>query len=150
MEVGFLLVVHRRDFENSFKKHYETYNKVDTNMSVYSKRLILFYCVECGLKCELLKHWKIEDPADIIKNQEHPKNRKLCTHNLSVIINELKMGSTFKFPVFKTNHQETIDIRTYHEFYRYGVKIKDEKDRKKEDTFEEELKKVAEWLAGKV
>lgn len=41
----------KKDFKNSYKKHYYTYKTLDDkNSSKFSRQLLLFYSVECGLK----------------------------------------------------------------------------------------------------
>ncbi len=43
----------QRDYKNAFKKHYHAYSNWQGTGSNLSRRLILAYCVECGLKYNL-------------------------------------------------------------------------------------------------
>ena len=143
-----MLVAHIADFKQGFNKHYSSYLYAE-KLSVASKRLLLYYCVECGLKHELLKMWEIVNPSEIMKNKDHPKHDILCTHDLAMIIKVLNMSSQFRFTVsFKTVHKEKVRIKGYHECYRYGISVKDSE--LEEQRFEEELKNVADWLHGRV
>lgn len=45
----------QRDYKNAFKKHYHAYSNWQGTGSNLSRRLILAYCVECGLKYEVMK-----------------------------------------------------------------------------------------------
>lgn len=45
----------------------------------------------------------------------------------------------------ETKHGDFITSETFHQFCRYGVEAKRKSD--KEDKYEEELIKVAEWLS---
>ena len=45
----------QRDYKNAFKKHYHAFSNWQATGSNPSKRLILVYCVECGLKYEVMK-----------------------------------------------------------------------------------------------
>lgn len=47
------LNVTRREFQDSYRRHYKLYQ--NTNVSDKSRRLVLFYSVECGLKSLIMK-----------------------------------------------------------------------------------------------
>ena len=49
----------QRDYKNAFKKHYHAYSNWQGTGSNLSRRLILAYCVECGLKYEVMGRVKI-------------------------------------------------------------------------------------------
>ena len=50
----------QRDYKNAFKKHYHAYSNWQGTGSNLSRRLILAYCVECGLKYEVMKQGQVE------------------------------------------------------------------------------------------
>ena len=116
-----MILADKRDYRQGYKKHYSAYYKLmETNASINSKRLLLSYCVECGLKY-------------------------LQSHNLEKILKELGQLGTFKFPQLITAHQDSITSENYHQLCRYCIRVKD-KDRVKEDKYEIELKKIADWI----
>ena len=46
----------RNDYRRGYRKHYQAYKFLSkTNDCSISRRLLLVYCVECGLKYRLLK-----------------------------------------------------------------------------------------------
>ncbi len=66
-----------------YKKHYELYKrlKID-NSDVNSRRLLLIYSVECGLKYMLLDKWREENPQKIFNGTDEKKKDILKSHNL--------------------------------------------------------------------
>lgn len=79
-------------------------------------------------------------------NDEKKKN-VLKTHNLERILKELGQQGIFKFPQLLTVHNNSITIEKYHQLYRYCIRIK-EKDKGIESAYEEELRKIANWIDG--
>lgn len=140
----------KKNFKNSYKKHYYTYKTLDDkNSSKFSRQLLLFYSVECGLKCKLLEKWKLNSPKEIFENKNDERNRSIGSHNIKIIIKELGCEGRFSFSHFKTIHKDYISIESYHQVCRYGIKI-DDKDKKVYDKFEIELRKIAEWLEEEI
>ena len=141
-----MILADKRDYRQGYKKHYSAYYKLmETNASINSNRLLLSYCVECGLKYLLLDKWHEENPEKIIGNEKDKRRDVLKSHNLEKILKELGQLGTFKFPQLITAHQDSITSENYHQLCRYCIRVKD-KDRVKEDKYEIELKKIADWI----
>ena len=52
--------VTRKEFSESFREHYLLYRYiVNSSISPKSRRLLLFYSVECGLKALIMKTYAI-------------------------------------------------------------------------------------------
>ena len=109
----------------------------------YSRRLLLFYSVECGLKYLLMDRWGILSVSEIESDKE--KEGLLGTHNLREILKALGQQGMVSFSSFKTCHGDFVNIAEYHQFYRYGIRP-DDKALEKEEKFEDELKQVADWI----
>lgn len=149
-----MILADKKDFKNGYRKHYSAYKAFNNrnNGEIISKRLLLTYSVECGLKYKLLEEWKInssDEIREIFKNKEHPKHNILGSHNLQKIVKELGQEGQFKFPQLKTKHKDHVTSEEFHQMQRYGVKP-DEKDEKKTDEFEIILKQVAEWIGEEI
>lgn len=145
-----MILADKRDFKNGYRKHYSAYKSLDSksNGEVISKRLILTYSVECGLKYKLLDEWKIDSSSEvrqIFADKNHPKHNILGSHNLQKIIKELGLEGQFKFPQLKTIHKDFVNSEEFHQMQRYGIKP-DNKSESKLDEFEDVLKQVAEWI----
>ena len=49
----------RNDYRRGYRKHYQAYKFLSkTNDCSISRRLLLVYSVECGLKYRLLEQWR--------------------------------------------------------------------------------------------
>ena len=55
----------QRYYKNAFKKHFHAYSNWQATGSDPSKRLILVYCVECGLKYEVMKKERLVKITDV-------------------------------------------------------------------------------------
>lgn len=141
-----MILADKRDYKSGYEKHYSAYMKLSSqNVSIHSRRLLLTYCVECGLKYLLLDKWRQINPKEIIENKEDKRNGIIKSHNLEKILKELGQLSAFNFPQMLTNHQDNITSDNFHELCRYGINVK-ESDKDKEKKYEEELIKIADWI----
>ena len=148
-----MILADKRDYKEGYKKHYHTYRYLNSqNGNVLSRRLLLVYSVECGLKYKLLEKWGInsfDEIKEILKDKNHPRHKILGTHNLRRIIKELGQEGQFHFPQIKTTHKDEVSSEEYHQMLRYGIKT-DERDKKKEDQCEEILRQIAEWIQEEI
>lgn len=141
-----MLIADKRDYRRGYKKHYESYKRLRMhNSDINSRRLLLIYSVECGLKYMLLDKWRVEDPQKIFESNDEKKKEILKSHNLGKMLKELGQQGNFKFPTLETVHRNYVVSDTYHQLYRYGIRTQ-EKDQKKEEKLEETLKNVAYWI----
>ena len=141
-----MLIADKRDYRRGYKKHYELYKRLQENSSdVNSRRLLLIYCVECGLKYKLLDKWRELDPKKLFDSADKKKQSILKSHNLEKMLKELGQQGDFKFPQIETIHKNLVVSETYHQFYRYCIRIQED-DQNKEKELEETLKNVARWI----
>ena len=141
-----MLVANKQDYRKGYKKHYELYRHLHSRKSnVNSRRLLLIYSVECGLKYMLLDRWHETNPRNILEGYDEQKKRILKSHNLEKIVKELGQQGNFKFPQLKTVHGNSVSSEEYHQLYRYCIRI-EEGERKKEAELEDVLEQVAIWI----
>lgn len=141
-----MLIADKKDYRKGYKKHYELYKRLKSeNSNVNSRRLLLIYCVEFGLKYMLLDKWCENSPKKILDSNDKIKKDILKSHNLEKILKELGQQGNFKFPQLGTIHRDSVTSETYHQLYRYCINIP-EKDQLKEEKLEDTLKKVACWI----
>lgn len=141
-----MLIADKRDYRRGYKKHYELYKRLkNDNSDINSRRLLLIYSVECGLKYMLLDKWHEENPKRILDGTDEKKKDILKSHNLEKILKELGQQGNFKFPQLETVHRNMVMSETYHQLYRYCIRI-NEKDQSKEERLEESLRSVACWI----
>ena len=142
-----MILADKRDYKRGYTKHYNAYQILrKSNNCLKSRRLLLVYCVECGLKYKLLDKWKENNSRTIISNDKDVRKPILTSHSLSKIIKELGQAGTFRFPkAIETNHVDYVNDETFHQMCRYGITEKNEMNNC-ECAYEEELIKIAEWL----
>lgn len=141
-----MLIADKRDYKRGYRKHYELYKKLrNTNSDVNSRRLLLIYSVECGLKYMLLDKWHEENPKKILESADETKIGILKSHNLGKLLKELGQEGNFKFPQLETIHKNQVVSENYHQLYRYCISIR-ESEKGKEEKLEETLKNVACWI----
>lgn len=62
-----MLIADKRDYRKGYEKHYQSYKRLKgENADIYSRRLLLVYSVECGLKYKLLDKWNEQNPQKIL------------------------------------------------------------------------------------
>lgn len=141
-----MLLADKRDYRRGYEKHYQLYKRLkNDNSDVNSRRLLLVYSVECGLKYKLLDKWNEENPQRILDGKDEKKKDILTSHNLEKILKELGQQGNFKFPQLKTVHKNIVSTEGYHQLYRYCIKIQ-EKQLDKEKKIEDTLYDVACWI----
>lgn len=141
-----MLIADKRDYRKGYEKHYQSYKRLKgENADICSRRLLLVYSVECGLKYKLLDKWNEENPQRILEGTDDKKIKILKSHNLERILKELGQQGNFKFPRLKTVHRDIVDAESYHQFYRYCINTH-ENQSDKEGKVEDLLNNIACWI----
>ena len=141
-----MLIADKRDYRRGYEKHYQSYKRlIVENADINSRRLLLVYCVDCGLNYKLLDKWNEENPQKILEGTDDKKIKILKSHNLEKILKELGQQGNFKFPRLKTVHRDIVDAESFHQFYRYCIKSQ-EKQSDKEEKVEDSLNDIACWI----
>ena len=130
----------RKNYKKAFTTHFQAY-KTWNNGSYNSKRLIMCYCIECGLKCLIMEDNKIYQLSQA--NQEIAN--VLSSHDFKVLLKAVKKAGTYRFKDFQTEFGETVTPENYHQLCRYCIGIKDN-DTKPIEEFDKILNEIAEWL----
>lgn len=130
----------QKNYKNAFKKHIHTFNN-GKECSDISQRLILCYCVECGLKCLIMQNNKI-----LRTSQANSETASvLGSHDIRVLLKAVKMAGRYQFKNFQTEYGETVTAESYHQLCRYCIRPKNgEMFPIKE--FDKMLAEIAEWL----
>lgn len=135
----------QRDYKQAFKKHLHAYSNWQATGSDSSKRLILTYCVECGLKYEIMKQERLLQVADA---QEDIRG-ELASHDLRKLLKRLNKAGTYTFPLIKTNHDEDVYPEVYHQLCRYCINPGD-KYIDAIQRFDSILEEIAKWIEERV
>ena len=134
------LNVTQKEFLNSFKFHYRTYQALsDDEKYVYDRRLILFYAVECGLKCWIMKNNALKDYYEL-KEYAERKGIGDFSHNIKEMLKDRNMSEKYILKNLKTLGGQRVEPKHLNQFWRYGVHAD---DREAENKNEKVLNDIA-------
>ena len=138
--------VTRREFQQSFRNHYGLYKKSEVSVSPKTRRLLLFYSVECGLKSLILKDIGKNTYEELYKYSEE-NGKHVHGHNLKEMTREV--GIEHKYPLKKIRLAAGQDIMSEHfnELWRYGASVADEEEELKAEKM---LQKIAEYIGQRL
>ena len=132
------LNVTQKEFKDSFRMHYHLYNP--SCGSEKTRRLILFYSVECGLKYLILKNSGKNSYEEYCASGQGSWKG----HNVKDMIKEVNPRNDFVLRDIQLKHGGgSVHPSRFNELWRYGVETADPKE---EEKAERTLVKVAEWL----
>lgn len=135
----------QKDFKQAFQKHLHTYSNWDNTGSDISKRLVLIYCVECGLKYKLMQEKRIYRVQDAQQDLQDDLN----SHDFQKLIKRLNYLGSYSFPQIETVHGDKVIPVTYHQLCRYAISpIKAHENYIQK--YDEQLADIASWLKEKV
>ena len=78
--------VTRREFLESYRNHYKLYCNTTTTESRKTRRLILFYAVECGLKSLIMKQTGNNTFQQLEQYCQTNPGKKLAGHDIRAMI----------------------------------------------------------------
>lgn len=141
--MGRQINITRREFEVSCRYHYSLYKKTLHQIAPRSRRLLLFYSVECGLKSLILKNIG-KNTYEELKTYSEKKQMNIHGHDLKEMTRVV--GIEHKYPLKKirlTNRGGDVPPDRYNELWRYGASTEDETEEIRE---EQTLVGIADWI----
>lgn len=130
----------RREFQDSYRRHYKLYRQTTGNEK--TRRLILFYSVECGLKSLLMKDLGKDTYEEFAECCVGEKN-ELKGHNINAMMKELNPQSEYCLKSIALKRGGSVLPKQFNELWRYGAALADEVS---EEKAEKTLEKIAEWI----
>lgn len=82
----------RREFQDSYRRHYKIYK--ETTGDSKSRRLLLFYSVECGLKSLLMKDLGNNTYEEFVQCCGNEK-KELTGHNIRAMLKKLNPQNSY-------------------------------------------------------
>lgn len=132
----------RKEYSDSCRKHYLLYKKTKDTESLNSRRLLLFYSAECGLKSLILK--QIGKNTYLELQQYCDENGKRSYgHDIKRLTQDADMEQKYTLKTIRLYNGKEIQSRQFNELWRYSAKVADEKEC---EEAEETLRKIVEWL----
>ncbi|MCI9230211.1 MAG: hypothetical protein HFH96_03735 [Lachnospiraceae bacterium] len=134
----------RREFQDSYRRHYKMYRETTGNDK--SRRLLLFYSVECGLKSLLMKELG-NNTYDEFVECCGSENKKLTGHNISAMLKRLNPHNSYCLRNIHLKRGGFAPPEKFNELWRYGAALEDVNE---EEKAEKTLAKIAEWIHTKL
>lgn len=128
----------RRNYKKAFTTHAHAYDNWNAG-SDNSRRLLLCYCVECGLKCLIMLNDSI---FELSQANEETKDA-LGSHDFRVLLKKVNQAGNYTLKQFITEFGETVIPSEYHQLCRYAIAPKDMNDL---DEFDHTLAEIKDWL----
>ena len=128
----------RKNYKGAYRKHAYTYEKLQDGSDI-TKRLILCYCVENGLK------YLIMEDRRIVKTSQADEeiSQILGSHDFKVLLKAIRRAGTYQFKDFQTEYGDTVNAGNYHQLCRYCINAKEMNN---VYEYDKTLNEIAEWL----
>lgn len=136
----------RSEFQRSFRNHYLLYNKTKAGFSPCTRRLILFYAVECGLKSLILKNIG-KNTYEELSEYYQTNGKRMPGHNIKEMTKEVGIETAFSLKSIQLARGGRIMSEKYNELWRYGASISNLQEEERE---EQTLIDIAEWLRQRI
>lgn len=136
----------RREFQQSYRNHYKHYK--NSQESPKTRRLILFYSVECGLKSLIMKDTGNNTYYELERYCERNGGKKLAGHDIRAMIKEVNPRNAFILKdIHLKNSGSSVPPARYNELWRYGAEVE---NAAQEEAVEKTLVKIAEWIKTRI
>lgn len=142
---GKRLNVTRKEFLDSYRRHYKLYKSTDGNNK--ARRLLLFYSVECGLKSLIMKNVGKNTFEEFESYCVNSSKRNLVGHDIKAMLKEINPAHTFLLKNIDLKKGGSVQPGRFNELWRYGVTVA---DIQQEERTENTLEKIAEWIGTRV
>ncbi len=134
----------RKNYKRAFQKHAHSYDNWEKGSDI-SRRLLLCYCVECGLKCKIMQDNKIDRKSQADTDLEKVPG----THDFRSLLKAVKGAKVYEFKDFQTEYHEVVAAENFHQICRYCIEP-DKGEMDSVNEFEKTLKGIAEWLKEEI
>lgn len=136
----------RSEFRRSFQNHYIMYTNTEDGMPERTRRLILFYAVECGLKSLILKNIG-KNTYQEMQEYYDMCGKKIPGHDLKEMTKEVGIEASYPLKSIKLDKSRYVKPKQYNELWRYGATVEDEAEEKRE---EKTLLQIADWIRQRI
>ncbi|MBM6854525.1 hypothetical protein H6B11_10205 [Mediterraneibacter glycyrrhizinilyticus] len=138
--------VTRKEFQQSYWNHYKLYQ--NSNDSPKTRRLILFYSVECGLKSLIMKETGNNTYNELENYCQCNGGKRLAGHDIKAMIKEVNPRNEYILKNIRLkNSGGSVPPSRYNELWRYGAEVE---DLDQEETTEKTLIRIAEWIKTRI
>ena len=112
-----MLEVSKEQFRRSWNRQENTSKTIINDVA--SRRMLLFYALECGAK-----YLYMDKNGYRFYKREISKQDRLG-HDIKRLLKEFGIESKCQFPDLISNFEETVHPEEYHQMWRYSINCKD-------------------------
>ncbi len=141
--MGKQINITQSEFQVSCKNHYSLYKKTASTIAPRTRRLLLFYSVECGLKCLIMKNIG-KNTYDELKKYSENNQKRVHGHDIKAMTEEV--GIEHEYPLKKIRLLKSgghVTPERYNELWRYGATLENEEEEIREEAT---LLRIADWI----
>lgn len=129
----------RNEFQKSYRSHYSTYKNNSSEFSISSRRLLLFYSVECGLKSLILKQIGKNTYSDL-KIYSETQQKRVHGHDIKAMAKEIGINHLYPIKRIRLSNQKGyVTPDSFNQLWRYGVSAADKEEEKKAESVLNEI-----------
>lgn len=112
-----MLPATQKELRSAYHKHAAAYDSFEEEKCKISRRLILVYCVECGLKYLIMRKEQIMRIDDAVSEL----NTKLKTHDFQLLLKQLGWAGQYSFEQIHLKNGLYARPNNFHEMCRYNI-----------------------------
>lgn len=140
--------VTQKEYRDSCKNHYIAYVKLhDDEKYRKSGRLLLFYAVECGLKCYIMKNENLADYNALHKYAENIGRKEIAGHGIKEMLINCNLEGRYIVKDMPLEKGGRVSSGEFNQVWRYGAGVADEEA---ENKNEKVLRQIMEYLLKRI
>ncbi len=138
----------RKEYRDSCKNHYIAYSKLsDEEKYRKSGRLLLFYAVECGLKCYIMKNENLSDYNALQKYAINTGKKEIARHNVKAMLIDCNLEGRYILKDIPLSKGGKVSSDEFNQVWRYGASVADEEIGNKNEKV---LRQIMECLLKRI
>lgn len=138
----------QKEYRDSCKNHYIAYSKLSEDEKYQkSGRLLLFYAVECGLKCLIMKDESLPDYNSLQKYATNIHRKEIAGHNIKVMLINRNLERDYILKDIRLAKGGKVSSDEFNQVWRYGAGVIDEEEGNKN---EKTLRRIMEYLLKRI
>lgn len=138
----------QKEFRDSCKNHYIAYARLHEDKK-YQKpgRLLLFYAVECGLKCYIMKNENLSDYDALQRYARNVGKKDIAGHNIREMLIKCGLEKRYILKDLPLARGGKASSDAFNQVWRYGAGISDEETEKKNEKV---MGQIIEYLLKRI
>lgn len=138
----------RKEYRDSCKNHYIAYSKLSEDERYQkSGRLLLFYAVECGLKCLIMKDENLADYDALQKYAANISRKEIAGHNIKAMLINRNLEGKYILKDIRLAKGGKVSSNEFNQVWRYGAGVLDEEEGVKNEKI---LRNIVEYLLKRI